>query len=484
MKHRKLWGRVVAVILSVMLVVQTAIIPTFAMDLSSWGNWASFFNGGKTSQTTTTTTDETTTAASDTTTAAASGTTTTAAATKSNSVAVQADTTKTETKIALKSDVSITYTYDEDASTLKKAIFDSVVDTANSTLPSGITYTDLTYEYETTGKSGWLFKKAYYPIEGGTVSGSLGVTYKAGAMGAGENQKIKVSYKGSDTYTEASVEGTVTVAKGSVSVKVSPKFIYAEDGIPDDFVTTTPERDVLADKDFDITTIYYGVTSGLSGIVYVQLPDSITNAITKIDPLLEAVGQTSLTKTLDEGTTVADLITNLNTINDTIQKYPALQESLKKLGIDTDTFNTIVTALNKLPDNMKDFTVAIGEPSKAGTYLATATTGATDNYNSASGSGLLHIKMHVQNVKMSWNNDSPSKAGDDFTASIYYNSEKMSGTYKQATGIKYRFVGVTSDYKIYRSSDAPTANGTYLETAYVFGGNYLATPLIRIVTLA
>ena len=63
------------------------------------------------------------------------------------------------------------------------------------------------------------------PVAGGTVNF---LNYPQ--MGAGENQKVRVSYSGNDEYCPCkNVEGTLTVNKAKVSVKVHSTSIYAEE---------------------------------------------------------------------------------------------------------------------------------------------------------------------------------------------------------------------------------------------------------------
>ena len=81
--------------------------------------------------------------------------------------------------------------------------------------------------------------------------------------------------------------------KAKVSVKVHSTSIYADeakDKLGEGFVTTDP-----ADK-FDIYTIYGGMTSDVTGSVFVQLPERITNSklLKLIDDTLSAAGKPTL----------------------------------------------------------------------------------------------------------------------------------------------------------------------------------------------
>ena len=60
---------------------------------------------------------------------------------------------------------------------------------------------------------------------------------------------------------------------------------------------------------FSIFKVYSGVTSSLSGIVYVQLPESMVSkeALEKLDPIFKLATGKPLTKALQDGTTVGEL---------------------------------------------------------------------------------------------------------------------------------------------------------------------------------
>lgn len=111
-------------------------------------------------------------------------------------------------------------------------------------------------------------------------------------MGAGE-QQIRVTFNGNETYRSSEAEeGSLTVKKANVSVKVHSTSIYADEVPGEGFVTTDPV------DDFDIFTVYTGVSS-----VFVQLPERYTdNAFIKVvDPVLEKVGLRTIKDIMDKG---------------------------------------------------------------------------------------------------------------------------------------------------------------------------------------
>lgn len=253
---------------------------------------------------------------------------------RGNSVTVKVTTTdnRLASAVALKSGAS--FTYNMDANAMKQAIFDNVIDWDNSTLPAKETLSldDFVIEYKaklTDAESGVdlgledledLFGKIpgmddflnndiltqWVPLEGKVYSIGDTVLGKFPQIGAGENQSIHISYKGNADYRPSeTAEGTVTVNKAKVSVKVNSTNIYADEQVPANFITTDP-----ADE-FDIYTIYAGVTSSVSTGVYLDLPDRYTAEgsllLQLIDKALETAGQKTLTQMLNDGVTVGEL---------------------------------------------------------------------------------------------------------------------------------------------------------------------------------
>ena len=104
------------------------------------------------------------------------------------------------------------------------------------------------------------------------------------------------------------------------------------------------------------------------------------------------------------------------------------------------------------------------------------------NYNPGIGAGVLLVKMRLFGVSLQWNSPdakevSVSELGNvDFGAQAFYEGEARD------QNVRVLFVGLTSE-GLYFSGDAPTAAGRYLETAFPLGGNYLAIPIVRVVTI-
>lgn len=403
---------------------------------------------------------------------------------KLDDVTVKMSDNRIKSRIVLKDGASITYNMD--ANVMLQAIFENLIDWDASTLPSKGTLSaaDFTFEYygenvlgeEDGGISGGVPNWA--PVAGGTVNL---LTYPQ--MGAGENQKVRVSYSGNDEYRPCkNVEGTLTVNKAKVSVKVHSTSIYADeakDKLGEGFVTTDP-----ADK-FDIYTIYGGVTSDVTTSVFVQLPERMTKGtiIDLIDQTLKGLHQKTLTEMMQQGTTVGEL---RKLLSDIVGKGDKLSQPVKdlfkKVGIDIDTLVKLNEALNKLPGLLDNVRVAFGTPDQAGIYTVYAITN-NKNYETGFGMGALVVKKHYSGVKLQWNQTIPNgklTAEEakyfDFGVTLMYDGNPA----EKQTNVHYLYSGFTSKWKPYSSTTTPpTEPGRYVVTVVTLGGNYQAAPITR-----
>lgn len=385
--------------------------------------------------------------------------------------------------VVLKSGASITYNMD--ANVMLQAIFENLIDWGASTLPekSTLSVADFTIEYYaeneveidgmTTG--GKMYR--YMPIEGGTVN-----ILNYPQMGAGE-QQIRVTFNGDEAYRSSTpIEGNLTVNKAKVSVKVHSTSIYADeakDKLGEGFVTTDP-----ADK-FDIYTIYGGMTSDVTGSVFVQLPERYTNTalIKAIDWALEQAGQPTLTEMMNNGTTVGQLRKILSDVISRGADLPQfIKDALKNANIDIDTLVKLNEALNKLPGLLDNVRVAFGVPDQAGLYVVTAVTN-NKNYETGVGTGMLLVKKHYSGVKLQWNQTIPNgkltveeAKNFDFGVTLMYDGNPA----EKQTNVHYLYSGFTSKWKPYSSTTTPpTEPGRYVVTVVTLGGNYQAAPITR-----
>lgn len=374
---------------------------------------------------------------------------------------------------------SISLIYNKDAAAMTQQIFEYVIDWDDSTLPdkSTLSADDFTIEYYATAKvvagdfSGDMNSfKDWVSIEGkGVKLGDLQLLYPQ--MGAGE-QKIRVTFNGNETYRSSKAEeGSLTVKKANVSVKVHSTSIYADEVPGEGFVTTDPV------DDFDIFTVYTGVSS-----VFVQLPERYTdNAFIKVvDPVLEKVGLRTIRDIMDKGITVGELKQNLDKIANG-SEYAVVREALKLMGVDVATLQQIINVFNKITllDNVR---IALRTPDQVGIYTVYAITN-NDNYNTGFGMGALVVKKHYSGVKLDWNQNFTNgkiSAADvknfDFGATLSYNGNSDISQ----DNVHYLYSGFTSRWKPYSStSTPPTEPGRYVVTVVTLGGNYQAAPITR-----
>lgn len=393
--------------------------------------------------------------------------------------------------VVLKSGASITYNMD--AKVMLQAIFENLIDWDASTLPSKgtLSVADFTIEYYaeneveidgmTTGGGAHL----YMPLEGGkggAFEGDLVKSLTYPQMGAGD-QKIRVTFKGDEAYRPSTpIEGNLTVNKAKVSVKVHSTSIYAEETknkLGEGFVTTDP-----ADK-FDIYTIYGGMTSDVTGSVFVQLPERYTNTalIKAIDWALEQAGQPTLTEMMNNGTTVGQLRKILSDVISRGADLPQfIKDALKNANIDIDTLVKLNDALSKLPGLLDNVRVAIGTPNQAGLYVVTAVTN-NKNYETGVGTGMLLVKKHYSGVKLQWNQTIPNgkltaeeAKNFDFGVTLMYDGNPA----EKQTNVHYLYSGFTSKWRPYSNTTTPpTEPGRYVVTVVTLGGNYQAAPITR-----
>lgn len=385
-----------------------------------------------------------------------------------------------DAQIVLKEGVSVTYT--KDAAAMRTQILDKLIDWSQTTVSKEDAAKSMVIEYKTKGylpntSTNELSPELWFPIEGGSAS-VWPLTYTASSIGAGENQQVRASFPATADYHGCdAVEGTLTVDKANVRVKVQAAAISAGETLTtQQYVTTNPE------DTFAIFKVYSGVTSNISGIVYVQLPESMVSkeALEVLNPIFKLATGKTLTEALQNGTTVGELRTFLK---DNQKLLDTAANALKFFGVDITAFTKLVDTLNSLPSVFDSTRVAFGSPNRAGMYLVTAIA-SNPNYKTGVGTGVLIVKMHTSGASLSWNNSETTYAASELKADTL-NATLMRGdsAADNQDGVHYCYVGFTAAHKLYVSSKAPTEAGTYRQTAYIFGGNDMAKSISRTVTI-
>ena len=384
-----------------------------------------------------------------------------------------------DAQIVLKEGVSVTYT--KDAAAMRTQILDKLIDWSQTTVSKEDAAKSMVIEYKTKGylpntSTNELSPELWFPIAGGSANVGL-LTYTASSIGAGENQQVRVSFPATADYRNGSQEGTLTVDKANVRVKVQAAAISAGEALTtQQYVTTNPE------DTFAIFKVYSGVTSNISGIVYVQLPESMVSkeALEVLNPIVKRILGKTLTEALQDGTTVGELRAFLKNNQKLLD---GAADFLKHIGVDITAFTKLVDTLNSLPSVFDSTRVAFGSPNRAGMYLVTAIA-SNPNYKTGVGTGVLIVKMHTSGASLSWNNDQTTYAASELKADTL-NATLMRGdsAADNQDGVHYCYVGFTAAHKLYVSSKAPTEAGTYRQTAYIFGGNDMAKSISRTVTI-
>ena len=383
---------------------------------------------------------------------------------------------RTQAKIMLKEGVSLSYT--KDAAAMRTQILDKLIDWSQTTVSKEAAAQSMVIKYYGTGSSkhDLLTHDDWYPVEGGTVK--YGIDYTAPSIGAGENQQIRASFPTTAAYLGCdAVEGTLTVNKAFVRVHVkSAAIFYDEKPTTQQYVTTKPE------DDFTIFKVYSGVTSSVKGAIYLQLPESILSpeALEKIDPVVKALCGKTLTDILNDGMTLGELRALLQKLEKPTEDLAKL---LKLFNIDISSFTELLKVINKIPGVFDSTRVAIGSPNRAGMYLVTAIT-SNPNYKTGVGTSTLIVKMRATGASLTWNNDKTTYTTSELESSPLGATLMRGDTpAHNQDGVHYRYVGTTDTHRLYISSKAPTAPGTYRQTAYILGGNDMAKSISRSITI-
>lgn len=408
------------------------------------------------------------------------------AGTKTEATLVKVD--KYTSIIKLKTDASITYNMD--AENMKQQIFDNAIDWANSTLPAKetLSVSDFTFEYKAlpviTDKLGlnednFESVKTFVPVEGRKGLTDF-TTYVQ--MGADEEdgQTIKVTYNGNDTYKEGSNEGKLIVNRASVTVTINEpiKIMHAGEVEikPAEYVSLNPNDPAL-----DVYIVYVGVNTNKQTTVYLQLTGEKEDFVNGVNALLKFFGL----PTLNDGMTVGEVKEAVNkalSLVDNKLTELAVNAALSKYGITYKELKGLFEALNSITiaDNLL---FAIGVPSHAGQYFATAIA-VNDNYKTGiSTLGSVTVLKNWKGIKLAKN---PILDSNDNKITVSQAEELAKGndlcilTKEGAAldstsvgSIHYWFTGVG---KLYAKSTMPTAPGKYIVTASVRGGDFFAFP--------
>lgn len=380
---------------------------------------------------------------------------------------------KYTTEVKLNEGASITYNMD--ASVMEEAIVNNMVNFADSKLPEGVTASDFTVEYYGSYVDSFKVEhNAWVSIAGGRDG-----FYDYSQMGAGE-QKIRVSFNGNAEYKPCSAaEYTLTVNKADVKVTINDpiKIMYAGEAIDSsEYVSIAPKDPAL-----DVYIVYVGVNTNKQTTVYLQLTGNKEDFVNGINALLKYFDLPAL----NDGMTVGEFKAAVNkalSLVDNELTEALVNLALKDYGLTYQDLKDLMEALNKITI-ADDLLFAIGAPSHAGQYFATAIA-VNDNYNTGTSTpGSVTVLKNWTGIKLAKNpildsNDNKItvsqaealKAGNDL---CILTKEGAALDSTSVGSIHYWFTGVG---KLYAKSTMPTAPGKYIVTASVRGGDFFAMP--------
>lgn len=380
--------------------------------------------------------------------------------------------------IAIKEGASITFNMSAD--NMKQQIFDNVIDwdSENTKLPAKDTLSIADFKFKIGSKD--IADKDGYPN-----------------LDAGNGQTIKISFVGNSEFKPCNdVKATIDVAKADVKVTMK-SFSTAHAGNADEL---TQEALGVAldpnDPKLDVYMIFAGINTNLDSSVNFVLTkdqqavvDKISNAqkeifdlATKFFPDLD-IDKTTLKDKLESGITIGQFKEYLNSFIAVIDKIPGADEILNRFGVSIDTIKTMATIFDKLTQFSDDTAIAVGAPKHAGLYTATAVA-VNKNYNTGYASGVVMILMNAKGMKLEPNESVYKKAltVSEAEAIVANKTPVVTLTYNGSaenidqSSVHYLYTGVTKPFGLYSSKEFPTKPGSYIVTASVIGGDYLAPP--------
>ena len=380
--------------------------------------------------------------------------------------------------IAIKEGASITFNMSAD--NMKQQIFDNVIDwdSENTKLPAKDTLSIADFKFEIGLKD--IADKDGYPN-----------------LDAGNGQTIKISFVGNSEFKPCNdVEATIDVAKADVKVTMK-SFSTAHAGNADEL--TQEALNVQLDPNdpkLDVYMIFAGINTNLDTSVNLVLTkdqqdviDTISNAqkeifdlATTLFPNLD-IDKTTLKEKLESGITIGQFKEYLNSFIAAIDKVPGAEGILNRFGVSIDTIKTMATIFDKLTQFSDDTVIAVGAPKHAGLYTATAVA-VNKNYNTGYASGVVMILMNAKGMKLEPNESVYKKAltVSEAEAIVANKTPVVTLTYNGSaenidqSSVHYLYTGVTKPFGLYSSKEFPTKPGSYIVTASVIGGDYLAPP--------
>ena len=284
---------------------------------------------------------------------------------------------------------------------------------------------------------------------------------------AGE-QEITVTYNGNEDYLSSSATTTITIKKGDANVWVNSQNIKYGESFSQVFASDPADAVPL------------GMIVGIdgNGKSFVGLDTSnvvIKKKIPVIGTEIEVPLENAILTLVPSGKIK---VGNLMTI---INKIPDLGDNAGVIS----AIQKVVDTVLKIYPAAEDLEISFKRPTESGVYLAVGAS-TSQNYKTAVGVGYLTIMPQTKNVKLEFNNQLPDN--NTFTyqeaQSFEFGGKATQDGQVVSANVKAKYSGVTAGGKIIALSNTPLIDpGSYIETIYMVGGNYIATPIIRSYTV-
>ena len=284
---------------------------------------------------------------------------------------------------------------------------------------------------------------------------------------AGE-QEITVTYNGNEDYLSSSATTTITIKKGDANVWVNSQNIKYGESFSQVFASDPADAVPL------------GMIVGIdgNGKSFVGLDTSnvvIKEKIPVIGTEIEVPLENAILTLVPSGKIK---VGNLMTI---INKIPDLGDNAGVIS----AIQKVVDTVLKIYPAAEDLEISFKRPTESGVYLAVGAS-TSQNYKTVVGVGYLTIMPQTKNVKLEFNNQLPDN--NTFTyqeaQSFEFGGKATQDGQVVSANVKAKYSGVTAGGKIIALSNTPLIDpGSYIETIYMVGGNYIATPIIRSYTV-
>ncbi len=297
-----------------------------------------------------------------------------------------------------------------------------------------------------------------------------------------KTQDVTVKFAGNHDYAASEGTAKVYVKQASSSLDVvSESITYGE--TPALEVTTEPE-------DLDYLLLIAGVDTNVSGFISLYIPQSTRD---KMKIRIAGVTVLDLYEVLTQG--MKDGI-SFNELRNLIGNIDALVDSdlgdyiAESMNFDLESLRTIFDILTQIPEVDVNAKITIGNPPQnAGVYLVAAV--STDkNYKISADIGYLTIApmmtSYDDTVELQFKNEIKNNflTYEDALEFGFGGDLVVNGNVIESENIHASYFGITAeDLSASLTSTPITEPGTYTETIYAIGGNYLPKPISRIYTV-